>query len=55
MFLIGLTSLLAAGLTLPSHPLAAILLTLGAMTLLLHSAGELCRGPESSNPSCKGN
>jgi hypothetical protein len=55
LFLSGLTGLLAAWLTLLTHPFAAALLTLGAMTLLLHAAEQFRRVPESHNPSCKGN
>ncbi|PYX80050.1 MAG: hypothetical protein DMG70_25560 [Acidobacteria bacterium] len=53
--LIALTGLLAGWLTPATHPLAATLLTLGAMTLLLRAAAEFYRGPESSHSSCKGN
>ena len=40
-FFVALTAFLAAGLTLASHPLPAVLLALGAMTLLLRSLAEL--------------
>jgi hypothetical protein len=53
--LIALTGLLAGWLTLGTHPLAATLVTLGAMTLLVRAAAEFYRGPESSNSSSKGN
>ena len=55
MFLIALTGLLAGWLTFATRPMAAILLTLGAMTLLLQVAAEFYRGSESSNSSCGGN
>jgi hypothetical protein len=41
VFFAGLTDFLAAGLTLVIHPLAAVLLALGAMALLLHALAEL--------------
>ena len=55
LFVTGLTGLLAAWLTLLTHPFAAALLALGATTLLLHAAEQFCRVLESHNPSCKGN
>ena len=41
VFFAGLTGFLAAALTLAIHPVAAVLLALGAMALLLHALAEL--------------
>lgn len=41
-FLLGLTALLAALLSMAHHPFLATLLTLGAMALLLSSAAGIC-------------
>jgi peptidoglycan/LPS O-acetylase OafA/YrhL len=41
-FLLGLTALLAALLSMARHPFLATLLTLGAMALLLSAAAGIC-------------
>lgn len=41
VFIVGLTGLLASGISLAIHPLTAVLLALGGMAVLLHALAEL--------------
>jgi hypothetical protein len=44
MFFVALTAFLAAALTLATHPLAAVLLALGAMSIFVHISSEFNKG-----------